>query len=361
TRIISFTVTEAGYYLDAQHRLDTGYPDLLADLEGRSCVTVYGAITAILRERVKRGGAPVTLLNCDNLRSNGERFRSGLLDFLGRRGETTLHDWVCRNTSCPNDMVDRITPRPQPDVAERVRAATGWDDRAPVMAEHFIQWVVEDRFIAGRPAWQRVGVKMVPSVQAFEEAKIRLLNATHSCIAWAGTLRGTTYIHEGMVVPEIRQMAHDYVTHDVIPCLDTPEHRCPIDLPVYRDVVLDRFSNPWLRDTNQRVAMDGFSKIPGFIVPTLRECLARGAAIASTALLPALFFAVLARWHRGELGYVYQDGVMDPAAAHAFFAAPDPLAAFCRDPVLWGPLAGNDALMAAIRDAHVGVRSFMTG
>jgi D-arabinitol 4-dehydrogenase len=107
--------------------------------------------------------------------------------------------------------------------------------------------------------------------------------------------------------------------------------------------------------------MDGFSKIPGFIVPTLRECLARGASVASTAMLPALFFAVLGRWHRGELAYAYQDGVMDPVAAHAYFSTGDPLAAFCNDPVLWGPLAGNATLGAAIRAAHGRVEAFVTG
>ncbi|HJV95530.1 MAG TPA: mannitol dehydrogenase family protein, partial [Albitalea sp.] len=169
------------------------------------------------------------------------------------------------------------------------------------------------------------------------------------------------YIHEGVAVPEIRQMAYDYATNDVIPSLDTPEHPCPIDLGAYRDVVLDRFSNPYLRDTNQRVAMDGFSKVPGFIVPTLRDCIARGAAMASTALLPALFFEVLARWHRGELAYAYQDGVMDAASAHAIFEGSDPLAAFCRDPLLWGPLAGNAVLEAAIRAAYQRVLTFMKG
>ena len=136
---------------------------------------------------------------------------------------------------------------------------------------------------------------------------------------------------------------------------------CPIDLPAYRDVVLNRFSNPHLLDTNQRVAMDGFSKVPGFIVPTLRECLARGASIASTAMLPALFFAFLGRWHRGELAQPYQDGVMDPAVAHAFFTAADPLAAFVRDPLLWGPLAGDARLLAALRAAMVRVDSFIYG
>ena len=361
TRIISFTLTEAGYYLDAKNKLDPSHADLRADLDGGSCITIYGAIANILRERMTRRSAPVTLLNCDNLRSNGTRFRAGLLEFLERRKEIALRDWVAANTTSPCDMVDRITPRPLPDVAERVRAATGWDDRAPVMGESFIQWVIEDKFIAGRPAWEQVGAEMVSSVHAHEEAKIRILNATHSCVAWAGTLRGLSFIHEDMAMPAIWQMAHDYVTNDVIPCLDTPAHPSPIDLAAYRDVVLERFGNPNVRDTNQRVAMDGFSKIPGFIVPTLRECIARGASMDSTAMLPALFFAFLVRWHRGELAYTYQDGVMDPAVAHAFFAAPDPLAAFCRDPLLWGPLAGDAALEAAIRAADVRVRAFIAG
>ncbi len=359
TRIISFTVTEAGYYLDPKNQLDLAYADLRSDLDGSTRSTIYGAVAAILRERLKRGGAPVTLLNCDNLRSNGTRFRAGLLDFLQRRGEAALRAWVENNTTCPCDMVDRITPRPLPDVAERVKGATGWDDRAPVMGESFIQWVIEDNFIAGRPAWEQVGAQMVESVHAHEEAKIRILNATHSCVAWAGSLCGLSFIHEGMAHPAIRQMAFDYVTNDVIPCLDTMEHPSPIDLASYRDVVLERFGNPNVRDTNQRVAMDGFSKIPGFIVPTLRECMARGAPMHSTALLPALFFVYLGRWHRGELAYAYQDGVMEPAAAHAFFAAPDPLVAFCADPLLWGPLAGNAVLTAAIRQGVGTVHRFI--
>ncbi len=361
TKIISFTVTEAGYYLDAQNRLDTTYADLRSDLAGTTRCTIYGAVAAILAERMRRGAGPVSLLNCDNLRSNGERFRAGLLDFLERRGTPRLSEWVQAHTTCPNDVVDRITPRPSAEVAPRVLAATGWADGAPVMAESFIQWVIEDRFIAGRPAWEKAGAEMVGSVHAHEEAKIRLLNATHSCIAWAGSLRGLHYIHEGVAVPEVWRMAFDYVTDDAIPCLDTAEHPSPIDLAAYRDVVLDRFSNPHLADTNQRVAMDGFSKIPGFIVPTLRECLARGAPIASTAMLPALFFAFLGRWHRDELAQPYQDGVMDAAVAHAFFTAPDPLAAFAHDPLLWGPLAGDARLLAALRAAAVRVEAFIQG
>jgi len=364
TKIISFTVTEAGYYLDAQNRLDLeAFADLRADLDaaraGRPGATIYGALTAILRARMASGAGPVTLLNCDNLRHNGERSRAGLLQFIGLIGDEALLAWVHSSTSSPNAMVDRITPRPTPDVRERVLAATGIDDPAALMGESFIQWVIEDRFIAGRPAWETVGVEMVDSVDAYEEAKIRLLNATHSCIAWAGTLVGYRYIHEGTRDPAIRRLAYDYVTDDTIPVLDTPEHPCPIDLAAYRDVVLDRFANPAIQDTNQRVAMDGFSKIPGFIAPTLRERLARGEGIASVAMLPALFLAYLQRWHAGQIPYTYQDQAMDPAAAHAICEAADPVAAFCADGVLWGDLAADARLVDALRLASARVERFV--
>ncbi len=364
TRIISFTVTEAGYYLDDRNQLDLDtYADLRHDVararQGQPGSTLYGALAAILRARMAQGGGPVTLLNCDNLRHNGDRSRAGLLQFIELAGDTALLNWVRSHTSSPNAMVDRITPRPTPDVRERVRAATGVDDATALMGESFIQWVIEDRFIAGRPAWERVGVELVGSVDAYEEAKIRLLNATHSCIAWAGTLVGYLYIHEGTHDPVIRQFAHDYVTHDVIPVLDTPEKPCPIDLPRYRDVVLERFGNPAIRDTNQRVAMDGFSKIPGFIAPTVRERLARGESIASVAMLPALFLAYLQRWHAGRIPYTYQDQAMDPAVAHAICEAADPVAAFCADATLWGELAGDARLTQAVRDAFARVQAFV--
>lgn len=363
TRILSFTVTEAGYYLDARHQLDLNFADLAADVTalrgGQAGRTIYGALTQILRERMRRGSGPITLLNCDNLRHNGDRARGGLLQFIDRVGDAPLRAWVEANTASPNAMVDRITPRPTPAVRERVKAATGVDDAAALMGESFIQWVIEDRFVAGRPAWETVGVEMVSSVDAHEEAKIRLLNATHSCIAWAGTLVGYQFIHEGTLDPAIRRMAHDYVTDDVIPVLDTPERPCPIDLAAYRDVVLDRFSNPAIQDTNQRVAMDGYSKIPGFIAPTIRERLARGESIDSVAMLPALFLAYLQRWHAGQIAYTYQDQAMDPAAAHAVCDAADPVAAFCADAPLWGPLAGDPRLVAAVRAAGVRVQQFV--
>jgi len=363
TRIISFTVTEAGYYLDANEQLDLSFADLTADITrvkaGLAGHTIYGALCTLLRARMSACSASeagITLLNCDNLRHNGDRARSGLLQFITLIDDTALATWVQQHTTCPNAMVDRITPRPTPTVAERVKAATGRDDPASLMGESFIQWVIEDNFANGRPTFERVGVEMVTDVAAYEEAKIRLLNATHSCIAWAGTLLGMTYIHEGTLHAPTRQLAYDYVTNDVIPVL-TP---CPIDLARYRDVVLDRFSNPAIADTNQRVAMDGFSKIPGFIAPTIRERLTRGESVADVMVLPALFLAYLQRWHRGELPYTYQDQAMNPATAHAICSSADPIAAFVADDVLWGDLAGSAALTQAMTTAYAKVQAFVS-
>jgi D-arabinitol 4-dehydrogenase len=344
TRVIAFTVTESGYYLTPEHELDEQQADVKADLQG-GIRTLYGALTRILKARIAAHGEPVTLLNCDNLRHNGERFRHGFLSFLQAKGETELHAWVSAHTTSPNTMVDRITPRPTPDVAERVLAATGKKDAVPVMGESFIQWVIEDDFINGRPALENVGVELVDSVLPWEEAKIRILNATHSCIAWAGTLIGLSYIDDSTRQSAIRQMAWEYVSRDVIPSL-TPS---PLDLAQYRDVVLARFSNPYIKDTNQRVAADGLSKIPGMVTPTLIECYKRGEAPTATAVLPALFFLFLKRWADGSLPYTYQDGVMQPDAVRAVFDAEDPLAVWAADEALFAELATSAEFLSLLR------------
>jgi D-arabinitol 4-dehydrogenase len=358
-RIVSFTVTEAGYYLGRNERVDLTHPDVAADLHGATC-TIYGLVAAMLRLRIRRGGGAVTLLSCDNLRGNGKVFQAGLLDFLRQRREDELIAWVEAFTSFPSTMVDRITPRPAPDLSARVKRATGWDDRAPVMSENFSQWAVEDRFIAGRPAWEKVGVEMVASVHDHEETKIRILNASHSCIAWAGTLLGLEFIHEAVAVPEIREMAWRYITDDAVPCLETASRPSSIPLLAYRDRVLERFGNPVVRDTNERVAADSYSKIPAFVVPTLRERIAQDLPIDSTAVLAALFFAFLGRWHASQLPFAYQDKLMTGAAAHELFSSSDALLAYCRDASLWSDLAANPVLVRATRAAHGRVQALLS-
>lgn len=328
TRIVSFTVTEAGYAQGPGNAL-------------------YPALAAILRERRRRDAGPLTLLCCDNLRHNGRVAHAGLLAFLA--GDAALSDWTLRHTTWPSSMVDRITPRPPPALRARVLAATGHDDGAPVMAESWLQWVIEEDFCNGRPAWERAGVEMVRDVGPHEEAKIRILNAGHSAIAWAGTLLGHRFIHEAALDPRIRRIAYDYLTEQVIPCLAAAGS--PLDLAAYRDSVLARFGNAALGDSCRRVIADSWAKLPGFIVPTLRERLAAGADIASGALLPALMLNVLQRWHRGQLDEPYEDQGMDPQAAHALCDATDPVTAFAGVEALWDELAGDARLVAALHAA----------
>jgi D-arabinitol 4-dehydrogenase len=352
TGIISFTVTEAGYYLDRRRQLDLSYPDLHSDLLHGTRLTIYGAVGAILRARMDDDAGPVTLLCCDNIRSNGDHFRSGLFDFLARRGAPDLLHWAQNNTTCPNAMVDRITPRASAAVQDRVFAATGMRDECAVMAEDFCQWVIEDHFCNGRPRLEAVGVQLVDSVLPYEEAKIRILNASHSGIAWFGALRGYATIDEALRDPEIRQAVTAYVTQDVIACLSPS----PVDLPAYRDTVLHRFSNPHIRDTIERVAADGFAKIPGFIAPTIAEQLAAGRSFSAAAMLPALFLAFLQQRAAGGIGFPYQDQAMDETAVQQILAAADPIAAFCGNTALWGALAGHPLLEAAVRQAYSTIR-----
>ena len=359
TRIISFTVTEAGYYLDGNFKLDDNYADLQNDLAGKAPLTIYGTMTQLLRARMQKNGKPVTLLNCDNVRSNGSKFKSALFEYIERIGDQELLQWVKENTKSPNSMVDRITPRPTPDIVARVLEATGRKDPAALMGESFTQWVIEDDFIAGRPPWELVKVDMVEDVEPYEEAKIRVLNATHSCIAWAGTLRGYQYIHEGLNDPEVRELAYNYVTDDVIPCLSSPEHPSPIDLAEYRDIVLERFSNPYIQDTNQRVAMDAYSKIPSFILPTIQDAIKANRSIASVAVLPALFLAFLVRQQKGEIKFEYQDQMMSADSAKAIVSSDDIVKAFAHDKILFGSSAGEPTLIEALRNAYAKVNAFI--
>ena len=348
TRIISFTVTEAGYYLDGKDQLDISLSDIADDLSGERRCTIYGALAYLLEQRRLAGAGPVTLLNCDNLRSNGQRFATGFKQFLHALGQLELTDWVDANVSTPNSMVDRITPRPTPDVAERVKAATGRDDQVALMGESFIQWVIEDDFVAGRPAWEKAGAELVLDVMPYEEAKIRLLNGTHSCIAWAGIMKGYDFIHQGAQDDEVRRLAYDYVTDCAIPCL-TPS---PLPLEGYRDVVLDRFSNANICDTNQRVAMDGYAKIPGFLLPTIRECLAQGRSLLAIAKVLALFLRFLQEREAGNVNFTYEDQAMPAGSEQWILGADDVVAAFCKDPILFEEIAGNHELTEAVRQGY---------
>ncbi|GAM21141.1 hypothetical protein SAMD00019534_043160 [Acytostelium subglobosum LB1] len=359
TKVISFTVTESGYYYDVNLQLVATHPDIQHDLKG-GCKTIYGSITKILRERMKITGTAdsrITLLSCDNVRKNGVVFKTCYQQFLEMVGDKMLLEWFQANTTCPNTMVDRITPRPPADLVARVATLhQDFEDRAPVMCEKFTQWVIEDNFIIGRPALEKVGVEFTQDVKPYEEAKVRILNASHCILAWGGTLKGYTYIHEGMRDPQIKTMAYDYITNDVIPTLKA---KTPLNLESYRDIALDRFSNPYLADTNQRVSSEGYTKIPGFVVPTITACFQRGDAPRSSIRLVALFFVLLQRSYQGKLPYIYVDAVLTKEMLNNIFKATDPVQAFAHDQVLFGTLKDNAQFVSLVHEEVVQVNAWL--
>lgn len=352
TRIVSFTVTEAGYLLGADGRLDLDSPALRESVaqarRGVPGATIYGALAAILRARRAGGAGPLTLLCCDNLRHNGERVRAGLEQFLALAGDSATLDWMRVHASFPNSMVDRITPRPTPALRARVLAATGIDDPAAVGCEAWRDWVIEDDFRHGRPAWEDAGARLVTSVAPYEEAKIRILNASHSCFAWAGALAGHTHIHDSVRDARIRALAHDYVTGAVFDCL----RPSPVDLDAYRDAVLARFASDAIADTVERVLADSSAKLAQFIVPTIRERLARALPLDDVAPLPLLYLRFLRRWQAGGEALDYQDRELDPALVRRVCEAPDPVAAFAAEAALWSELAHDARLLDALRVAR---------
>lgn len=355
TKVISFTVTEAGYYLDSRFKLVASDPALKADLAG-GLNTIYGVMAKILRARMPLANGNVTLLCCDNVRHNGERFHDGLVEFLTLTHQQDLIHWLKDHATTPNTMVDRIVPRPAEDLPARIKKHTARDDKVPVMGETFIQWVVEDDFKDNvRPALEQVGVELVDSVIPYEEAKIRVLNVSHAAIAWLGTLLGQRYIHDSTRLKHAYQLAYDYVTEDVIASLGNDV----IDLAHYRDVVLERFTNPHIQDTNQRVAADGFSKIPAQIQPTLIERFKQGARPIATARVAAAFFVFMHHRHEGKLPYAYQDGILDEAAVRAMYESSDPVAVFAGNPALFGELAGKAEFVALMREAVEDIRTWL--
>ncbi len=282
TTIISFTVTEAGYYLDAKNRLDLNFADLAADLQaaqaGRPGSTIYAALTAILRARSAAGAGPVTLLNCDNLRHNGDRSRSGLLQFIELLGDADLRALGRGRTPPARTRWSTASRRgPRPTCASACRPPPASTTRRALMGESFIQWVIEDRFVAGRPAWEKVGVRdgrlgRSPTRRPRSACSTPRTAASPGPARWRATCTST----RARTTRQIRQ--HGATTTSPTtrsPACTRPSSRARSTWRAYRDVVLDRFGNPAIRDTNQRVAMDGFSKIPGFIAPTIRERLAR--------------------------------------------------------------------------------------
>ena len=285
-RIVAMTVTEGGYYVDpASKSFDAAHPDIRHDAANPDTPrTAFGAIVAALGRRRASGAGPVTLQSCDNLQGNGAVMRQTVVS-LARLSDPDLADWIDASCSFPNAMVDCIVPATGPRELDLVREY-GIDDTVPVTHENFRQWVIEDDFCAGRPALEQVGVTYSHDVHAYEAMKLRLLNAGHSAIAEAAQIIGIETIAGCMSHPAISGYLRKLATEEIAATVEAVPEFSPL---VYADLIMTRFSNPKILDTTRRVAADGASKHPGFILPILKDQLTAGRSIEGLALAEAVW------------------------------------------------------------------------
>ena len=352
TKLISFTVTEAGYYLDNNLKLLTNNQAIKDDLQG-GVSTIYGVIAKILDLRATNGAGALTLLCCDNVRENGHKFRLGLKEFLSLIKREDLIAFLDSSVTTPNTMVDRITPRPAPTLSAEIKKLTGIDDCVPVMSEAFFQWVIEDNFIKGRPSFEKAGAQMVKDVTAYEDAKLRILNATHTLMALLGVIKGYNYVFECARDSEIAKFAFDYVTKSVIPCIKGNG----LDLEDYRDTVLERFRNDHIRDTLERICQDSFSKLINFVKPTLTQVYKKGVDPKGVVLIPALYLNFLNLLKDHKVPFNYQDSSFDKAWAQSVTDAQDEVQAFSQTSLLFGSLVENPKFLADLRESFALVQS----
>lgn len=308
TRIVSLTITEKGYcHNPATGTLDEGHPDIVHDLANparpRSAI---GFIVEAISRRVSAGIAPFTLLSCDNLPGNGHVLKRIVTQFAELRDPALAA--VIRNVASPSTMVDRIVPATTDGDRSAVAAAMGFEDAWPIMTEPFRQWVIEDDFPLGRPAWEKAGALFVQDVSAFEFMKLRLLNGSHSTLAYLGYLAGAETVADAMSLPGMEALVEGLMRHEVSPTL--PE--LPgFDLPAYRAELLQRFRNPALRHRTWQIAMDGSQKLPQRLLGSIRDRLHAEAGYDRLALGVAAWM----RYARGldEAGRPID--VRDPHAA----------------------------------------------
>lgn len=323
TRIISMTITEGGYNIDkATGEFDLGNAGVKADLaDPAHPVTVFGYVAEGLRRRRDTNAGPVTILTCDNLQHNGDTARKAFMAFIYAQ-DPQLASWVEANVTFPNSMVDRITPATRPADVERLDARNGSDDRAPVYCEDFIQWVVEDKFAAGRPEWERVGVEFTDDVTAYENMKLSLLNASHTLLSYPSFLGGYRKVDEAMRDERITRFVRQFMDIDITPYVPAPGDT---DLALYKQTLIERFGNRSVSDQIARLCFDGISKFPVYVVPNLVKMIRDGKPLDRVAYLIAAYRHYL-KYHRDDNGAEFD--IAEPAMTEAdsrLIASDDPL------------------------------------
>jgi mannitol 2-dehydrogenase len=330
TSILSLTITESGY---AEPAAGDGEP------------TTFERIASGLALRRDRNAGRLTILSCDNVPGNGHVTRAATLAGAGRL-DPTLPDWVEENCTFPNSMVDRITPATAPDDVEWLRESAGIDDSWPVVSEPFRQWVMEDEFAGERPPWEDTGAIFTNQIDDWEQYKLRMLNAGHSCVAYLAALAGITYVHEALAVPELRDFVEGLLHREAIPTLvEIPGHP-PEE---YAASVLERFANPGVRDQIARICIDGSAKFPTFLIPTVERQLENGGPVERAA-------TALAGWARYLAVMKPEDQAFDrsgeAARRYAGEATSDPAAFLGYDAVFTPAVRGSPRFRGAFTAAY---------
>lgn len=279
--IVSLTITEKGYCLDpATGRLDTQNARIVHDLENPSEPhSAPGILVEALHRRRERGLQPFTVLSCDNIPDNGHVVKNAVLGMAQKRSPE-LAAWIDAHVSFPGTMVDRIVPAATEASLAEITQALGVDDPCAISCEPFIQWVVEDNFVAGRPEWEVAGVQMVQDVLPWEQMKLRMLNGSHSFLAYLGYLAGYAHINECMEDEHFREAARRLMLDEQAPTLRITD----VDLTAYADSLIDRFANPALQHRTWQIAMDGSQKLPQRMLDGIRVHLERHTAWPLLAL-----------------------------------------------------------------------------
>jgi mannitol 2-dehydrogenase len=347
-RIVSLTVTEGGYNIhNVTGEFDPSTPDVAHDLEPEATPrTTFGLITEALRRRRERGLAPFTVMSCDNLPGNGHLAKKVFTAFARLR-EPGLGDWVQREVRFPNSMVDRITPATTDDDRAGILERFGIDDQWPVVCEPFTQWALEDAFSAGRPPYEDAGVQVVDDVAPYELMKLRLLNASHQALCYFAYLSGYRLVHEAAQDPLFQGFLRAYMDEEATPTLAPVPG---VDLDDYKRTLIERFSNPEVRDTIARLCAESSDRIPKWLLPVVREQLAAGGEIGRSA-------AVVASWARYAEGVDEQgepievvDRLKDTLMRNARRQRDDP-DAFIAERDVFGDLVDDERFVAAYRSA----------
>ena len=299
-RIVSMTITESGYYIDAATgEFAADHPEMIRDAKSPDNPTsLFGVIVKALKARRDAGIDPFTVLSCDNLPGNGNITRQTVLG-LARLGDQELAGWIAASVSFPNNMVDRIVPATTDRERRLVVDHFGIIDKLPVVCEPFRHWVVEDNFPSGRPHLEKVGVQFVADVSGYELMKLRILNAAHASMCYPALLLGHHFVHDAMADPDIFQWLKTLLTQEAIPTLKPLPN---VNYNQYLDKVLERFSNTEIGDTISRIAEEGSERQPKFILPAVIDALAAGKSVEGFALEIALWCRYcLAEDEQGEL------------------------------------------------------------